>query len=152
MIFNAFFFLYIVVIELACGEYGNDKVDILKVATENGNSLAWFDDPGSIMKAEALIRKYPIPKRSKNKSMQDTTYGNQLSVLMKRGYIKAKRDTTLTHLRIGVNVFVACILGSLYANSGKEGSRVLDNYNLLFAILMHHSMTTMMLTVLTCKS
>lgn len=43
------------------------------------------------------------------------------------------------------------MLGVLYIGSGNEGSRVLDNYNLLFAILMHCSMATMMLTVLTCK-
>lgn len=53
--------------------------------------------------------------------------------------------------RCGVNLLVALMLGTLFINSGNEGSRVLDNYNLLFAILLHHSMTTMMLTVLTCK-
>lgn len=51
--------------------------------------------------------------------------------------------------RIGVNVSLAFMLGALFIQSGNEGSRVLDNYNLLFAILLHHSMTTMMLTVLT---
>ena len=58
---------------------------------------------------------------------------------------------SLDFSRIGVNVFVSLMLGVLYCRSGNEGSRVLDNYNLLFAILMHHSMATMMLTVLTCK-
>lgn len=42
------------------------------------------------------------------------------------------------------------MLGVLYIGSGNEGARVLDNYKLLFAILMHCSMATMMLTVLTC--
>ncbi|XP_005184543.2 ATP-binding cassette sub-family G member 4 [Musca domestica] len=137
------------IIELACGEYGQDKVDTLKSASENGNCLTWFDHPEKILKATDLMRKYPVAKKTNKRSLEDTSYMNQLSVLMHRGYIKAKRDTTLTHLRIGVNVFVAIILGAVYANSGKEGSRVIDNYNLLFAILIHHSMTTMMLTVLT---
>lgn len=123
----------------------------MKSASENGNCLTWFDHPEKILKATDLMRKYPVAKKTNKRSLEDTSYMNQLSVLMHRGYIKAKRDTTLTHLRIGVNVFVAIILGAVYANSGKEGSRVIDNYNLLFAILIHHSMTTMMLTVLTCK-
>lgn len=55
------------------------------------------------------------------------------------------------HYRLAVNIAVALMLGTLYINSGNEGSRVIDNYNLLFAILMHHSMANMMLTVLTCK-
>uniref|UniRef100_A0A182SMU5 ABC-2 type transporter transmembrane domain-containing protein n=1 Tax=Anopheles maculatus TaxID=74869 RepID=A0A182SMU5_9DIPT len=41
------------------------------------------------------------------------------------------------------------MLGFLFIDAGNEGSRVLDNYNLLFSILMHHMMATMMLTVLT---
>ncbi|KAH8334078.1 hypothetical protein KR059_006478 [Drosophila kikkawai] len=137
------------IIELACGEYGYDKVDTLKGATENGSCLTWFDNPSSIMRSEALMRKYPIPKRTKARSLEDTSFSNQCSVLMRRGYMKAKRDTTMTHLRIGVNIAVAALFGAMYDHTGREGSRVLDNYNLLFAILMHHSMTTMMLTVLT---
>lgn len=57
---------------------------------------------------------------------------------------------TLTHLRIAVNIFTGIMLGTLFIQAGNEGSRVIDNYNLLFAILMHHMMTTMMLTILTC--
>lgn len=58
---------------------------------------------------------------------------------------------TMTHLRLIVNVVVGIMLGSLFINAGNEGSRVLENYNLLFAILMHHMMSPMMLTILTCK-
>ncbi|ALC39044.1 CG5853 [Drosophila busckii] len=137
------------IIELACGEYGFDKIDTLKAATENGNCLTWFNNPRAVLRSEALMRKYPIPKRTKNVSLENTSLTNQCSVLLRRGYIKAKRDTTMTHLRIIVNIAVAVLYGALYDHAGKEGSRVLDNYNLLFAILMHHTMTTMMLTVLT---
>jgi len=143
--------LNIPVIELACGEYGYDKVDTLKVATENGSCLTWFDNPSAVLRSEVLMRKYPIPKKTKSRSLEDTSFSNQCSVLLRRGFIKAKRDTTMTHLRIGVNIAVAALFGAMYDHTGREGSRVLDNYNLLFAILMHHSMTTMMLTVLTCE-
>lgn len=57
----------------------------------------------------------------------------------------------MTHLRIIVNILTGIMLGLLYINAGNEGSRVLDNYNLLFAILIHLMMTTKMLTILTCK-
>lgn len=58
---------------------------------------------------------------------------------------------TLTYLRIGVNISVGLMLGTLYFRAGIDGSKVLDNYNLLFSILMHHMMSTMMLTILTCE-
>lgn len=143
--------LTLTVIELACGEYGYDKIDTLKSATENGSCLTWFNNPAAVLRAEALMRKHPIPKRTKNVSLENTSFTNQCSVLLRRGYIKARRDTTMTHLRIIVNIALAIVYGAMYDHSGSEGSRVLDNYNLLFAILMHHSMTTMMLTVLTCE-
>jgi len=31
------------VIELASGEYGEDKIDILVAGTENGKSTSWFE-------------------------------------------------------------------------------------------------------------
>lgn len=50
-----------------------------------------------------------------------------------------------------MNVCVGLMLGTLYWQAGIDGSKVLDNYNLLFSILMHHMMSTMMLTILTCE-
>jgi hypothetical protein len=57
---------------------------------------------------------------------------------------------TLTYMRILVNVIVGFMLGCLFWSSGNEGSRVMENYKLLFSILIHLMMTTMMLTILTC--
>ncbi|KAG4068169.1 hypothetical protein HA402_001594 [Bradysia odoriphaga] len=138
------------IIELACGEYGNDKISLMVQSMENGECIQWLNDPSAIMKLEDLRKMYPLSTNSKeNNALEATSAFNQLKILMKRGFLKMSRDTTLTHLRIGVNVFVALMLGCLFIKAGNEGSRVLDNYNLLFAILIHQGMTTMMLTVLT---
>lgn len=83
-------------------------------------------------------------------ALQATSKLNQLKVLLRRGVVKARRDQTLTYLRIGVNFITAIMLGTLYYNAGVDGTKVLDNYNLLFSILMHHTFSTMMLTILTC--
>lgn len=37
------------VIELACGEYGKDKIETLVKGCENGNSLKWFSNPELLM-------------------------------------------------------------------------------------------------------
>lgn len=119
----------------------------------NGECMDWFADGTKVLKLEQLRQKYPIaqPQRDGDLGSQTTNQWNQLKTLLRRGIIRGKRDTTLTHLRIGVNIAIALMLGFLFVGAGNEGSRVLDNYNLLFANLMHHMMTTMMLTVLTCK-
>lgn len=136
-------------IELASGEYGMDKVKLLSSFIENGESIAWFENPHKVMKLEQLRQKHPIS--DERASADEVSEFHQLKVLLRRGVIKAKRDQTLTHLRIVVNIVISALLGWLFIGSGNDGNRVLDNYNLLFSILMHHMMTTMMLTILTCE-
>jgi hypothetical protein len=89
------------------------------------------------------------PQKDDEGGLQATSSTNQLKVLLRRGFIKTVRDQTLTYLRVLVNVFVGLMLGTLYWQAGRDGTKVLDNYNLLFSILMHHMMSTMMLTILT---
>ncbi|CAB3223859.1 unnamed protein product [Arctia plantaginis] len=143
------------IIELSCGEYGHDKIELMSNKSENGRSLEWFDDSSSILSMEALRKKYPLSVLRETEPTggdEETSQSNQRSVLIKRGFLKAKRDSTMTHLRLIVNVLVGIMLGSLFIEAGNEGSRVLENYNLLFAILMHHMMSPMMLTILTFPS
>lgn len=140
------------IIELSCGEYGQDKIDLMANKSENGKALDWFDDHQSIPSMEGLRKLVPLSVLRDTEPTggdEETSQSNQLSVLMRRGFLKAKRDATMTHLRLIVNVVVGIMLGSLFINAGNEGSRVLENYNLLFAILMHHMMSPMMLTILT---
>lgn len=129
-----------------------DKIQTMVTEMGNGESTDWFSDRSKVLKLEQLRKKYPLKKViEQSEDLTATSQFHQLEVLIKRGIIKAKRDATLTHLRIGVNICIAAMLGFLFVDAGNEGSRVLDNYNLLFSILMHHMMATMMLTVLTCK-
>lgn len=143
------------IIELACGEYGEDKIELLTCKAENGRSLEWFSSSDSIPSMEELRKQNPLTvlrEQESDTGSEETSQSNQRSVLIKRGFLKAKRDSTMTHLRLIVNVLVGIMLGGLFINAGNEGSRVLENYNLLFAILMHHMMSPMMLTILTFPS
>lgn len=44
----------ITVIELACGEYGDDKIDTLIMGSQNGQNLQWFDNPQALKDAKNL--------------------------------------------------------------------------------------------------
>ncbi|KAK5643174.1 hypothetical protein RI129_007019 [Pyrocoelia pectoralis] len=101
------------VIELACGEYGIDKIERMVKETDNGRKHQWFDKPEF------------LPSLSKLK------------------------DVTLTYMRIIVNISVGLLFGVLYWQAGNHGGKVLDNYNLIFSVLMHHMMSPMMLMILT---
>ncbi|XP_017299741.1 ATP-binding cassette sub-family G member 4 isoform X2 [Diaphorina citri] len=146
------------VIELASGEYGVDNINAMVEQAQNGKSTQWFDKSYIMYPSTDSINNNVKPdkktKKTKhctysNQILQDTSYSNQLGVLLSRGLLKVKRDSTLTHLRIIVNIFVALMLGVLFQNSGEYASSVLINYNLLFSILIHHVMTSMMLNILT---
>lgn len=157
------------VIELASGEYGADKIQSMVQHSENGKATQWFDKSfvdrvnqknGDTINNNVKHSENKKKLKSSNKArtsscsthpeiLQDTSYYNQLAVLISRGILKIKRDSTLTHLRITVNIFVAIMLGVLFYKSGDEASTILTNYNLLFSILIHHVMTSMMLNVLT---
>lgn len=138
-------------IELACGEYGEDKINLLIAGSENGGSLKWFGDPDDLSDAKSLGATHPLKRNVSvdGKSLQATSLVHQIKILMIRGVLICRRDTSLTHLRILVNIAVGLMLGSVFFQTGMDAGRVLDNYNLLFSILIHHMMTTMMLTVVT---
>ncbi|KYN29407.1 ATP-binding cassette sub-family G member 4, partial [Trachymyrmex cornetzi] len=184
------------IIELACGEYGYEKINTLIMGSQNGRNLqegcekfkrvsgnyrqmfhAWveqtilsrkvlyyfavsaivneiltFKDSRIRASARPTIAEAEHPLRNEindDSGLHATNLVHQIKILLRRGFIMCKRDTTLTHLRIAVNILVGVMLGTVFLRSGADGSRVLDNYNLLFAILIHHMMTTMMLTVVT---
>lgn len=56
----------------------------------------------------------------------------------------------LTHLNILVHILVALMLGLMGLAAGNDASRVLDNYKLIFTVIITHT-ASMTLTVLTCK-
>lgn len=85
------------VIELACGEYGEDKIEILSTKAENGKCLDYFEDGASIPSMEQLRKQYPLSIMREQEPLsagaEETSQSNQRSVLIKRGFMKAKRDS-----------------------------------------------------------
>lgn len=138
------------VIELACDEYGSQIPKTMTKSMQNGKSLRYFKKPENLPNLMALKDKAALifPDDDED-GLQATSSYNQLKVLLRRGIIKARRDQTLTYMRLFVQVIVGMMLGAVYWQAGKDGAKVLDNYNLVFSILMHHMMSTMMLTILT---
>lgn len=71
-------------------------------AMSNGECMDWFDDPSLILKLEELRTRYPLTRGhggAESGALEATSQLNQLNILLRRGYLKGKRDTTLTYLR-----------------------------------------------------
>lgn len=81
---------------MSCGEYGQEKVDVMVKATQNGSSMAYFDRPDLLPCLQTLREKNgldgdDILKGDQN--LEDTSAFNQLKVLLRRGFLKSKRDS-----------------------------------------------------------
>ncbi|KAL0266259.1 UNVERIFIED_CONTAM: hypothetical protein PYX00_008852 [Menopon gallinae] len=141
------------VIELSCGEHGKKIIESMVEEMKNGENVSWYDDAQELTSSKyPPVRKDYSENSGKMKSLQATSPANQLKTLLRRGCIKVKRDSTLTHMRIVVNVVIGIMLGILFVDAGDDANRIMDNYNLMFAILIHHMMSPMMLTILTFPS
>lgn len=92
---------FITVIELACGEYGEDKIQLLTSKAENGRALDFFEDPESIPTMEGLRKMCPLSvlrDMDTGPQVEETSQSNQRSVLIRRGFLKAKRDSVSSYL------------------------------------------------------
>lgn len=91
---------------MACGEYGEDKIQILTTKAENGRALSWFDDPDSMPTMEVLRKQCPLSvlkEQDPSTGNEETPRSNQRKVLIKRGFLKAKRDSVSIILYILIN-------------------------------------------------
>ncbi|XP_050440575.1 ATP-binding cassette subfamily G member 4 [Adelges cooleyi] len=150
------------VIELACGDHGNDKIDKMINEIQNGKCSAWTDQNDLPVANVPVNEEIEIPqnrittgakpKKHKEHVYHETSSYNQLKCLLHRGIIKCARDPDLTYLRIGVNIAVSVLLGSLFLQIGDDGNKIFDNYNLLFSVLMHHVGSTLMLNIINFPS
>lgn len=54
---------HFLVIELACGEHGTDKIDRMVKGTENGKTLQWMKHHASLPSARTLRGKISTKKK-----------------------------------------------------------------------------------------
>lgn len=76
---------------MACAEHGHDKIENMVKATDNGTCLDWFKHPELLIKDTKDANM--IASKNDNSALEATPAFNQLKVLLRRGYIKAKRDS-----------------------------------------------------------
>lgn len=85
---------------MACGEHGEEKGKLLVTEMENGKCLQWFENPSAISDLKTLRLKHPLSKvkrSNKNRGLEETPEHNQLKVLIRRGFLMAKRDSVSQH-------------------------------------------------------
>lgn len=128
------------IIELACGEHGQDPIDIMTRAIDNGKISHSINNDNNSETQPSDSTEDCIAIRS------NPQY--QFSILLRREFTKAKRNPSLTYLRLMVAITNSLVLGIVFWQVGNDGSKVWFNYNGILGIVLHFMMPSLMLTVL----
>lgn len=75
-----------------------------------------------------------------------------LNLLMYLTFLLNFLPQMLTHLRFASTVLVGLLIGAIYHDAGNDASKVFNNAGNLFFGLLFMVFSSMMSTVLTCKS
>ncbi|XP_017777777.1 PREDICTED: ATP-binding cassette sub-family G member 1-like [Nicrophorus vespilloides] len=128
------------VLELANGEYGSDKIDMMIKYSENGGNRSYMD------KYIEDVTNGVYQPLSGDLHFQSNTY--ELKTLFRREFVKLTRNLSLTYLRICATIINGFMISSIYWNLGENASKIWFNYNLVLCIVINLVMCGIMLTVI----
>ncbi|KZC05633.1 ATP-binding cassette sub-family G member 4 [Dufourea novaeangliae] len=129
-------------IEVVSCEYGDYTDQLIKVADTAKGS--WR----STTKTEEQSNDH---RRNVDKAtvlVQMPSEMDKFFVLVQRCITQLYRDWTMTHLKIGLHLFVGILLGLLFTDSGSNGSKTLNNMGFLLVTSVYLCYTSMMPAVL----
>ncbi|XP_065159743.1 LOW QUALITY PROTEIN: ATP-binding cassette sub-family G member 1-like [Atheta coriaria] len=126
------------IIEIASGDYDNNETGIKSKLIENFNNIPE-------VKTQTCC-KLQTKSTSHQYAATSTT---QLSILMRREYLKAIRNPTLTYLRLATSVANSLVLCAIFWKVSEDITKVWFNYNAILGFVLHLMMPSLMLTILT---
>ncbi|PVD26884.1 hypothetical protein C0Q70_12032 [Pomacea canaliculata] len=135
------------VMEVAAGEYGDDKVKQLKSAVQDGYCEPFQEE----FERKNLPSGSQLPHLPADQECHsfNTSCFTQFRILFKRTFMSIMRDATLTRLRLISHLSVGILIGLLYLGIGNEASKAFNNAGCLFFCMLFLMFTAMMPTVLT---
>jgi len=132
-----------IVIEIANGEYGNELLErLLKV----------FSDPKDNLNNEEVLKNKTNEILPMNFAKTPASCSKEMQTLLYRELIKAKRNPTLTYLRLLTSITNSLVCSSIFWKVGSDASKIWFNYNCILGFVLHLMMPSLMLTVLAIPS
>lgn len=131
-------------IEVVSNEYGHYNDQLVQLC--DSNDRHWGSDEPQI------IREY-VPRNSENerKAMVLIAPPSEMEkffILLHRCTVQMLRDWTVTHLKLVLHLLVGILLGLLYTDSGKNGSKSVNNVGYLMVSSVYLCYTSAMPAVL----
>ncbi|CAH1646788.1 unnamed protein product [Spodoptera littoralis] len=130
------------IIELSCGEYGQDKIDLMANKSENGKALDWFDDHQSIPSMEGLRKLVPLSvlRDTEPTGGDEETIPNEMSILSKehfnRWYSLGSYYISITIVDLPISI-VGCAVFSVIVYTMSSQPLEIARFSMFFAISLY---------------
>lgn len=128
-------------LEVANCEYGS----YTKILSENAKDNRWIDDENLTVETVELTKKLPsYDMLDPNKKISPPPEWIQLWALIGRCHVQFYRDWTVTHLKLGLHILCAILIGIIYGDSGINATKAFSNVGLLMIGVVYLWYTSIM--------
>lgn len=140
-------------IEVASGEYGDVKGDLVRYAERHSDVFSTSPAPKSLANGgdhlnEPLAVLAPLLKQEDHRYVTTAPCSVQMNVLLKRCYLSLIRNPMVFHLRLATHLLVGVCMGLLYYDIGGRADSFFNNATLVFFCAIFLTFTGMMPVVL----
>ncbi|XP_075555291.1 ATP-binding cassette subfamily G member 4-like isoform X2 [Dermacentor variabilis] len=140
-------------IEVASGEYGDVKGDLVRYAERHNDVFSTNPAPKSLANGgdhlnEPLAVLAPLLKQEDHGLVTISSCSVQMNVLLKRCYLSLIRNPMVFHLRLATHLLVGVCMGLLYYDIGGRADSFFNNATLVFFSIIFLTFTGMMPVVL----
>ncbi|XP_054928409.1 ATP-binding cassette subfamily G member 4-like isoform X1 [Dermacentor andersoni] len=140
-------------IEVASGEYGDVKGDLVRYAERHNDVFSTNPAPKSLANGGGHLNEpaavlAPLLKQEGHGLVSTASCSMQMNVLLKRCYLSLIRNPMVFHLRLATHLLVGVCMGLLYYDIGGRADSFFNNATLVFFSAIFLTFTGMMPVVL----
>ncbi|KAK8778884.1 hypothetical protein V5799_019775 [Amblyomma americanum] len=141
------------VIEVASGDYGDVKGDLVRYAERHSDPVPCSAAPKSLANGgddliEPVTAIAPLLKQDDHRLVTTAPCCVQMNVLLKRCCLSLIRNPMVFHLRLATHLLVGVCMGLLYYDIGQRADSFFNNATLIFFSAIFLTFTGMMPVVL----
>ncbi|XP_047120003.1 ATP-binding cassette subfamily G member 4-like isoform X2 [Schistocerca piceifrons] len=127
------------VIEVSSGEYGEQHIDKMVAAIDNGRCYKWkkLENGTQTVNNNDTEHSSTTPlQTSKNQYSFASSGWAQFRILTYRMLLQTWRNSTYLKIKIVMYLFVAAIISGLFYNFGKDGSKTIFNFGFCYTCII----------------
>ncbi|XP_059475821.1 ATP-binding cassette sub-family G member 1-like [Neocloeon triangulifer] len=133
-------------LEAACGEYGENHVERMVAAVENGRCQRWTPNyqhsslPSRSSEDQQVVEFCELPMQDGTLLKQDFGFAlsgwDQFRVLLSRMLLQVWRDSSHLTLKLSLHLALGIIIGGMFYDMGNDGSKTMFNFGFCYTCII----------------